>query len=508
MFWNVRIRVARQTKIVPVCLSWAVASSSVTSRWTLERSHVKFLSSHHRCEYRVAAQAGILHRRLRRESIVHQQTIEVGNQCHVSDQHGRRDHRRILIIVVLLLLVAVGGLWRQSIFRSDIDSVPGPEAREANVDSYVGSSRCADCHPDKAAAYQQSGHSKTFHFTSQMDVASSLNGRTFEDTARGLTLKYSLDADGLAAAIPDIFGEDRFPLPIALGSGSHAFTFLTLIPGDQHPTVAVEHRVTAYSATAAGRTEIPNAALGITPGHSGLQITKEVETFGRIIRGETMTNCIACHTTTADIVNHQLVNLRPNVGCESCHGPGRDHVEAAESGSVDPVISRRHDEIEYLIRFASDERDAMAEVEVCGKCHRMPDDVSDYRINPHNTSIIRFQPIGMLQSSCFLNSNGRLSCSSCHDPHEPASARSSTDYEQSCLKCHADSQTDPQVSCSVSPMSGCVDCHMPSIELLPGIRFHDHWIRIRQPGEPTASDKAASSSGHGMDSVDDHGNAR
>ena len=29
-------------------------------------------------------------------------------------------------------------------------------------------------------------------------------------------------------------------------------------------------------------------------------------------------------------------------------------------------------------------------------------------------------------------------------------------------------------------MHDCIGCHMPAVEFVPGISFHDHWIRLRQ----------------------------
>ena len=54
------------------------------------------------------------------------------------------------------------------------------------------------------------------------------------------------------------------------------------------------------------------------------------------------------------------------------------------------------------------------------------------------------------------------------------------EHVQNCVSCHLEnSQT--HVACPVSPKQGCIDCHMPEIEL-EGLhtRFHDHWIRVRE----------------------------
>ena len=43
----------------------------------------------------------------------------------------------------------------------------------------------------------------------------------------------------------------------------------------------------------------------------------------------------------------------------------------------------------------------------------------------------------MKKSRCFLESGGRLDCTSCHDPHElPAREERTEFYRQQCLACH------------------------------------------------------------------------
>ena len=96
-------------------------------------------------------------------------------------------------------------------------------------------------------------------------------------------------------------------------------------------------------------------------------------------------------------------------------------------------------------------------------------------IRADNPGLVRFQPIGLMQSACFRKSPGSLTCSTCHDPH----ARTSTDlpaYEAVCLSCH---QGPSQTRCKVEPATGCVGCHMPRRDATRGMMMTDHWIRSR-----------------------------
>jgi hypothetical protein len=125
---------------------------------------------------------------------------------------------------------------------------------------------------------------------------------------------------------------------------------------------------------------------------------------------------------------------------------------------------------------------APEELRACGQCHRLPEMITAGRgaITPENPAIVRHQPVGLMQSACFLKSGGALSCSTCHDPH----ARASSDqagYEAKCLRCHSGSG---RIACRVSPRDGCVACHMPRRETTRGMMMADHWIR-RGDGTPT-----------------------
>ena len=117
------------------------------------------------------------------------------------------------------------------------------------------------------------------------------------------------------------------------------------------------------------------------------------------------------------------------------------------------------------------------ELTFCGQCHRLPDMIAagPASIVPENTTLVRHQPVGLMQSACYTRTNGGLSCSTCHDPH----ARPSTDtgaYEAVCRSCH---EGPKKTTCPVEPGAGCVGCHMPRRETPRGMRFTDHWIRTR-----------------------------
>ncbi|MGH7202502.1 MAG: multiheme c-type cytochrome, partial [Planctomycetaceae bacterium] len=187
------------------------------------------------------------------------------------------------------------------------------------------------------------------------------------------------------------------------GEDEHAVTFLTLVPNQHGETVGVEHRVSVFG----------DGALARTPGAASLPPGQDVEHFGKIIEGDELHACVDCHTTTGHVERGEVHNLRPHVQCERCHGPGSEHVDAKLSGSS-----------QSKLQFVPGTKTALEEITMCGRCHRLPEMLSDTRLERSDPKLARYQSVGLLQSPCYVESHGKLRCTTCHDPHERAAARS------------------------------------------------------------------------------------
>ena len=91
----------------------------------------------------------------------------------------------------------------------------------------------------------------------------------------------------------------------------------------------------------------------------------------------------------------------------------------------------------------------------------------------------KFEIVGaayrLRQSPCYLESKGRLTCTTCHDPHKivrgaPAVAR----QRQVCQQCHASAH---------HPESDCATCHMPKRRTEDAVQviMTDHRIQRHKP---------------------------
>ena len=323
--------------------------------------------------------------------------------------------------------------------------------------TYVGREVCRECHQENYALHSMHGHAHTFTMASDPDIASKFQGREFDYGSPFGRYKYDVDEDGLFVTLPDE-GIEPFRLEYALGSGHNAITLFSLAADTEEGTVGYEHRGSWFHR---------GDQLGRTPGQPLAIPETDGEKYGMKLVGNVMERCVYCHTTTGSIQDQQIINLTANVNCEKCHGPGSQHVRQARASKTPPPYS-----------VGKSDWDSESEIQLCGDCHRLPAAISRKELREYPEGLTRFQPVGLLRSKCFIESNGQLRCTTCHNPHETIRAGTEQQYVDNCRECHQQ-ENSLHVVCPVSPTEGCIECHMPrhDIETL-GTGFHDHWIRV------------------------------
>lgn len=69
----------------------------------------------------------------------------------------------------------------------------------------------------------------------------------------------------------------------------------------------------------------------------GWHETKHARTITRLSADEKQTACVGCHVTgPKQVVMDGSAHVNANVQCESCHGAGKAHIEAATAGTAKP----------------------------------------------------------------------------------------------------------------------------------------------------------------------------
>ena len=211
-------------------------------------------------------------------------------------------------------------------------------------------------------------------------------------------------------------------------------------------------------------------------------------------------NCMFCHNAYPEVPKGSDTAWQPHlfpsqlphgIGCQRCHGPGQAHIELAESGEASDG--------QLLASIVNPSRlEPKLRDDVCYQCHLQPSSsflstvlrfgrpeyayrpgqpLGDYLVHadfdePDGRSRfeINHHPYRLRQSRCFTESDGGLSCLSCHDPHRKlAPVERPAHYRQACLSCHeiAQCSTATRQEAAVTPdgqpvLADCVSCHMPS----------------------------------------------
>jgi len=359
----------------------------------------------------------------------------------------------------------------------------------AVMNGYVDDAACTSCHEDRAKTYQHVGMAKSFYrpragvFLEDFDAPPFFHEKSrqyFEIRRRGDGLvfrRWQVAADG---APIHVFEQK---IDWILGSGHHARTYLYATPGGE----LYQLPISWYTATREWR---------MAPGYDRADHDGVV----RRVRHE----CMFCHNAYAAVSEDKLSywrsqtfpkELPEGIGCQRCHGPGAKHVHAAKA-AVDQRTTR--DSIVNPVRLGTRLRN-----DICYGCHMQPTVIISgmrkfgrdlYSFRPgqaldeyaHRIDIdeddmpraerfeINHHPYRLEQSRCFTESEGRLSCLTCHDPHRKVS--DAAHYRKACMSCH---QAPHRMS------EDCTSCHMPKRRPQDVVNtvMTDHFIR-RTPGGP------------------------
>lgn len=215
------------------------------------------------------------------------------------------------------------------------------------------------------------------------------------------------------------------------------------------------------------------------------------------------TMCADCHSTNlkqnyiaeADSFHTEWSVL--NVSCESCHGPGGDHVEFMNSPESEEATRERIGEDIELGRFTSQ----MDEINTCAPCHSQRQKLTDDYIHGDNF-LDHFDPTlphpenyyadgqileevyvygSFLQSKMYAEG---VQCSDCHNPHSMQLRRPLTD-NQLCMSCHEPEYNTPEHHFHEinTESSQCINCHMTGRTYMGNDYRRDHSFRVPRPDQ-------------------------
>jgi hypothetical protein len=301
---------------------------------------------------------------------------------------------------------------------------------------------------------------------------------TTADAATKFTIHSDRAADRIATwQRMEHAGEvSEFPVGYVIGSGAHASGYLIRI-GDH----LFQSPVCYYSI---------RKAYDLAPGYEKLPDPD----FTRPVTQA----CLLCHsgaplTVPGSLDRYQSPAFAEEaISCDRCHGPVREHLKRPLPGTiVNPA------------KLPAAARDS-----VCEQCHLagvvrvlnpgksfgdfhagqpLEEIFTIYTTAPAGDFKVISHSEQLALSACARNSQSRMWCGTCHDPHSKP-VRAAQYYAARCLSCHAG-----KLSRLHPANRDCVSCHMPRRPAQDGGHsvFTDHRIARRpQPQSPWQGGRA------------------
>ncbi len=382
-----------------------------------------------------------------------------------------------LLRSLLLILISLGSIFSaqgQSVGDSAAAQNAPASAQQLPVTALTGASRCAVCHPAEVAGYARSAMAHSLRRPGQEPEGTvTANGSkiTMYSTPNGYWQRWENGAD-----------QSEYHIDWVVGSGNHASGYLVDIGSHLFQSPVAYYR--------------SRQSYDLAPGYEN----QADPDFTRPVREE----CILCHSGTALHVSDTLNEYRSPIfparaeaiTCNRCHGPAAEHLADPRAGNiVNPA------------KLEPAARDS-----ICEQCHlfgvaRVPNpgrQLSDFlpgeRAEDVFTTYHDANPTGSFKvishveqlalSACARNSNGRLWCGTCHNPHEKPLQPVSY-YRSVCLTCHAAKFAPASTSAAAAHPakdSDCLSCHMPRRDAKDGghSAFTDHRIQRRPEAMPDA----------------------
>jgi predicted CXXCH cytochrome family protein len=410
--------------------------------------------------------------------------------------HVRGMSRGWLVIFGLILL---GALFI-SIFPSGRSTKSGSFLSTAGSDTgYISSDKCAECHREIWETYRRTGMGRSFARISEAAIiedyqrknthyhkASDRYYTMYREDGRFYQRRHQIGFDGKETNVVER------EIDFVLGSGNHSRSYL-----HQDADGRLSELPVGWYAEKQGY-------WAMNPGYD----RPDQEDFRRQINYQ----CMFCHNgyprieKGADAVGTAPVfrgSIPSGIDCERCHGPGRAHVEAMQTGKSSEGT---------IVNPARLSRDR--QLELCMQCHlettsfRLPSAINryargifSYRPGEPLADYVLFfdQPpksghdekfeiahaaYRLRQSACFQKSSPSLLCTTCHNPHDiPRGEEAARHYTAVCLSCHAGVVGELVRSNRHTALQDCIGCHMPKrrTEDVVHVVMTDHYIQRRKP---------------------------
>ncbi|MEO1995963.1 MAG: multiheme c-type cytochrome [Planctomycetaceae bacterium] len=372
-----------------------------------------------------------------------------------STSHNAGNPFRRYLYTCFVALIAVLAFF---VLREDARQPADPGIRAGHDHVWADESTCIDCHTE-AESFWETGHANTLRPAVSKESLALLTALGDDQHVQGEGTRIHYNADeGFVTAVNEYNNvKSEVMLDWCFGSGHHACTWVATLTDGRGASDLLEFRWSSYE---------HGKFVDVTPGQPLKRGDGHLEGLGMLHDPSKARQCFSCHATQLTVEQGYIdsQSIRAGVTCQKCHGARQRHVETdgQETGLSWKSVSQQ----EAINR--------------CAECHRRANEQDPKDVTPQNADIVRFQPVGLVQSKCFNASS--MTCTTCHDPHRTLSAQKSRGIWQ-CIQCHS-SESDAHTSCAAGHVDDCLQCHMPAIRMESPLTFTDHWIRVRNDPGP------------------------
>jgi tetratricopeptide (TPR) repeat protein len=387
-----------------------------------------------------------------------------------------------LLATVAVALLVAGAAWWYGL--RDV-ALPEPRPVAAAVipaESYVGAETCASCHQAQFATWSRSTHGRAGGPAAERAVAPFTGVLRFANArvtprVRSGSYEFLIEQAGeppVTLGVDGVVGGGHI-----YGGGTQAY-FTRAADGTW--------RMIPFEWSRQDQVWFCNtnsrSGRGWAPITPAMRLEEcgdwpPARALGDVAR---LGNCQSCHASQATAAIDSAGGYATRftslaINCESCHGPGKQHVELARAGRLGEDIG--------LASLATLDKDAS--VKACYQCHALKDQLAEgYRsgadLETHYSlklPLLGDAPLfpdgrirtfayqeGHSYSDCYLN--GGMTCISCHDPHgqayrsvvgEPLTGRFD---DRQCTSCHLSKAEQPARHTKHPASVSCTSCHMPS----------------------------------------------
>ncbi|MDR8393366.1 tetratricopeptide repeat protein [Aliifodinibius sp. S!AR15-10] len=386
----------------------------------------------------------------------------------------------LLTIVGLCLVIGIGYSCSQSgedSSSSQVDSSPGNA-------QFVGIEKCQSCHQEQVADWQHSHHDYAMKKATDEYVRGDFDNTSF--THNGQQYRFYREGDRFMVEAPGPDGE--------LTEYSISYTF-GWEPLQQYLVDFGKGKLQALNI--AWDTE-KEEWFALNP-EEDIRHGDWLHWTGGAMNWNTM--CADCHSTNlkqnyiAEADSFHTTWSSINVSCESCHGPGKEHVELMQSEEAkQATIDRIREDLKMTGSTGQVEL-----INQCAPCHALREKLEpgyehkgDFmnHFSPTLPHLEAYFADGQIKEEVYVYGSFLQSkmykkgvqCTDCHNPHTLELKANVTDNTL-CMQCHVPTYNsrahhfhEPNTE-----SSQCINCHMPGRYYMEVDFRRDHSFRVPRP---------------------------